>query len=112
MMRLFPRQRLRLALFLCPTLRAFNGPEAARALDLLCDWLQFGVPAFGFFDANIAKQSVVNRRNNGTDFADHIIEKQSGANLPFSDSGGALLLCQKERPFDIPHAIVAGADNV
>lgn len=41
-MRLFPRQRLRLALFICPTLRAFNGPEAARALDLPCDWLHFG----------------------------------------------------------------------
>lgn len=41
MTRLFPRQRLRLALFICPTLRVFNGPEAARALDLPGDWLQF-----------------------------------------------------------------------
>lgn len=42
MMRLFSRLRLTVALMICPELRVHSGPEAAKAMGLPCDWLQFG----------------------------------------------------------------------
>lgn len=42
MMRLFSRLRLTAALMICPELRVHSGPEAAKAMGLPCDWLQFG----------------------------------------------------------------------
>lgn len=47
MMRLFSRLRLTVALMICPELRVHSGPEAAKAMGLPCDWLQFGSAVIG-----------------------------------------------------------------
>lgn len=39
---MFSRLRLTVALMICPELRVHNGPAAAKAMELACDWMQFG----------------------------------------------------------------------